>query len=83
MFEALRMRRLCEKNSDFLESLNYLKKKASLSQMPKKLMESIISVAQTWNDHFDLIKIKQTKQKKPTSFSALLKLSHQQKSLHD
>jgi len=39
--------RLCEKNSDFLESLNYLKKKANLSQVPKKLTENIISIAQT------------------------------------
>ena len=50
--ECLRMRRLNERNEDFIESLERLRKKAMKSNFPRNLTNRITNTASTWKHRF-------------------------------
>ena len=52
VFDAMRMRRICEDKTDYDTSLKYLKNKCFKSKFPKTLVSKIIEQAKSWVDKF-------------------------------
>ena len=83
--EAVRLRRLNEKQEHYLESLECLKEKCYRSRFNKKLTNKIIKLASGWTDRFHPKVIKKKKASSrivwTTPFPKLLKLTSKEKSL--
>ena len=81
--EAIHLRRLDERQSDFNESLDRLYSKALNSQFPKRMVKVIISRAKGWIERKSLEKSRERGELLvwASGFSYLLKLSQRERSL--
>ena len=83
--EAIRLRRLNENNTDFLESLQRLKTKCVQSKFNKNITDKIINEASSWQDRFGPPCNKPSQNKTPliwaTSFTNIIKLTHKEHNL--
>ena len=83
--ECIRMRRLNERDEDFLNSLDLLEKKCILSEFNEKMTKHVINLAKGWKDRFGpekpTGKSKQRRVVWATSFSSCLQLSQKEEAL--
>ena len=81
--EAIRLRRLNERQSDFNESLDRLCSKALKSQFPKKMVKDVISRAKGWTERKSPEKSREKGELLvwASGFPHLLKLSQRERSL--
>ena len=78
--EAVRLRRLNERKSDYLKSLVNIKDKCFRSNFNQKMTENMLKIAKYWEDRFEP-KHKKNRIVWATQFTKLLQLSNQEKKL--
>ena len=84
--ESIRLRRLCERDCDYLEALKSLKDKCLKSCFCKALVEDMLKITEEWKDRFGppVRKTRKTNENInvwATNFPQLLKLSKKEKQL--
>ena len=84
--ESIRLRRLCERDCDYLEALKSLKEKCLKSCFCKALVEDMLKITEEWKDRFGppVRKARKTNENInvwATNFPQLLKLSKKEKQL--
>ena len=86
--ESIRLRRLNEKQSRYLEAIQKLQEKCLKSGFNKKMVKNMIKITQKWTDRFSPPDQKQQKRKEErtvwaTSFPNQLKLSTKERSINN
>jgi hypothetical protein len=84
--ESIRLRRLNEKNTNYLKAIEELKTKCFKSGFNRKLVQKMINITKLWTDRFTPPKSSSTNKKRKTvwatSFPRLLKLTTRERELN-